>query len=102
MGDVRLLNGITPQGWEPLQFQLSFAHTLFSSRPLAEAVLTEPAIDQPFLEVTAEAMRQVFSAAVAQHSHMGRSIATVLAEHDADAPELTHDEKVGRNDSCPC
>ena len=27
MGDVRLLNGITPQGWEPLQFQLSFAHT---------------------------------------------------------------------------
>ena len=30
MGDVRLLNGITPQGWEPLQFQLSFAHTLYS------------------------------------------------------------------------
>ena len=74
----------------------------FSSRPQAEAILTEPATDQPSLEATAEAMRQVFPAAVAQYAHMGRSIARVLAEYDADAPEPTHEAKVARNDPCPC
>ena len=61
----------------------------FSSRPLAEAVLTEPATDQPSLEATAEAMRQVFPAAVAQYAHMGRSISRVLAEHDRGSSQPT-------------
>ncbi len=39
--------------------------------------------------------------AVAQYAHMGRSITTVLAERDTDAP-ATHGVRVGRNDPCPC
>ena len=57
--------------------------------------------DQSF-EAMADAIHQTVPRAVARYAHMGRSIAEVLAERDADAPELTHDAKVGRNDPCPC
>ena len=88
-----------PAGVEPASLMtLGF----FPSRPVAEAVLTKPATDQPSLEATAEAMRQVFPAAVAQYVHMGRSIHRVLAEHDAEESEPTRTAKVGRNDPCPC
>ena len=50
----------------------------------------------------AAAILRVVPAAVAQYAHMGRSIATVLAEPDWDEPELTHHAKIARNDPCPC
>ena len=49
-----------------------------------------------------ETIHRVFPNAVAQYAHLGRSIYTVLAEHEWDEPELTHDAKVGRNAPCPC
>ena len=78
------------------------ALSFFSSREIAAAFHGESTTgEQPF-EATADAIHQVLSTAVAQYAHMGRLIAEVLAEHDAEAPEPMHDAKVGRNAPCPC
>ena len=78
------------------------ALSFFSSRQLAEDFLAETAPGEQSLETMADAMHQVFPRAVAQYAHMGRSIATVLAEHEWDEPELTHHAKIARNEPCPC
>ena len=76
--------------------------SFFSSREIAAAFHGESTTgEQPF-EATADAIHQVLPTAVAQYAHMGRLIAEVLAEHDAEAPEPMHDAKVGRNAPCPC
>ena len=78
------------------------ALSFFSSREIAAAFHGESTTgEQPF-EATADSIHQVLPMAVAQYAHMGRSIATVLAEPDAEAPEPMHDAKVGRNAPCPC
>ena len=74
----------------------------FSSREMAEGFHAETSTSDQSFEAMADAILQTVPRAVAQYAHMGRSIAEVLAGRDADAPELTHDAKVGRNDPCPC
>ena len=78
------------------------ALSFFSSREMAEGFHAETSTSDQSFEVMADAIHQTVPRAVARYAHMGRSIAEVLAERDADAPELTHDAKVGRNDPCPC
>ena len=78
------------------------ALSFFSSRQMAEDFHAEATTGEQSFEATADAIHQVFPAAVAQYAHMGRSIATVLADHDTDAAEPTPKAKVGRNDPCPC
>ena len=48
------------------------------------------------------ASNRVLPSAVAQYAQMGRSIATVPADHEWDGPELTHHAKIARNEPCPC
>ena len=50
----------------------------------------------------ADAIHRVGPRAVAQYAHMGRSIATVLAEPDWEEPERTYHAKIARNEPCPC
>ena len=78
------------------------ALAFFSSRQMAEDFHAEDTSGEQSFEAMADAIHRVFPRAVAQYAHMGRSIATVLAEHDAEEPDPTHDAKVGRNDPCPC
>ena len=78
------------------------ALSFFSSRELAEGFHAETGTGDQSFEAMADAIHQVVPRAVAQYAHMGRSIAEVLAGRDTDAPEFTHEAKVGRNDPCPC
>ena len=73
----------------------------FSSREMAEGFHAEATTGEQSFKAMADAMHRVVPRAVAQYAHIGRSMATVLAERDTDAP-ATHDVKVGRNDPCPC
>ena len=77
------------------------ALSFFSSREFAEGVHAETTGDQSF-EAMADAIHRMVPTAVAQYAHLGRSIATVLAERDTEGPEPAPDPKVGRNDPCPC
>ena len=76
--------------------------SFFSSREIAEAFHAEDGTGAQSFEAMAEAIHKVVPMAVAQYAHMGRSIAEVLAEQDAEVPEPAHGTKVGRNDPCPC
>ena len=90
---------------EELQEELDATLTalsFFSSREMAEGFHAEAGTDEQSLEAMADAIHRVVPSAVAQYAHMGRSIATVLAEPEWDEPEPTNDAKVGRNDPCPC
>ena len=78
------------------------ALSFFSSREMAESFHAEAARGEQSLEAMADAIHRVLPTAVAQYAYMGRSIATVLVEPDADTPVPTRDTKVGRNDPCPC
>ena len=95
--------------WEDLPEELEeeldamlMALGFFSSREMAEGFHAEANTGEQSFEAMADAIHRVLPTAVAQYAHMGRSIAEVLAEHDAEAPEPTHDAKVGRNALCPC
>ena len=74
----------------------------FSSREMAEGFHAEATTGEQSFAAMADAIHRVLPTAVAQYAHMGRLIAEVLAEHDAEAPEPMHDAKVGRNAPCPC
>ena len=76
--------------------------SFFSSRQLAEGFRTELNESERSLDALAETMRRVFPDAVTQYAHLGRSIATALAERDAEAPEPARTARVGRNAPCPC
>ena len=73
----------------------------FSSREMAESCHAEVTTGEQSFKATADAMHRVVPSAIAQYAHMGRWIATVLAERESDAP-ATRDVRVGRNDPCPC
>ncbi len=95
--------------WEDLPEEMAeeldatlMALSFFSSRHMAEDFHAEATTSEQSFEAMADAVHRVVPAAVAQYAHMGRSIATVLAEHDAEVPEPMHDAKVGRNAPCPC
>ena len=75
--------------------------SFFASRNLAEGFCAECTGPDQSVETMAAAMRRVFPAAVAQYMHMGRSIATVLAQRETD-PQQSSPTKAGRNDPCPC
>ena len=74
----------------------------FSSRQMAEDFHAETTTGEQSFEAMADAIHRVLPTAVAQYVHMGRSIATVMAEHDWDEPEPASSAKVGRNDPGAC
>ena len=95
--------------WEDLPEELAeelaatlMTLTFFSSRALAEAFVAENTAEEQSLEIAAATIHGILPRAAAQYAHLGRSIATALMEHDAEAPEPTRTTKVGRNAPCPC
>ncbi len=74
----------------------------FSSREMAEDFYAEASTSEQSFAAMADAIHRVVPRAVAQYAHMGRLIATVLAEPEWDEPELTHHAKIARNEPCPC
>ena len=74
----------------------------FSSRQMAETFHVETSTGEQSFEAMADAVYRVVPAAVAQSAHMGRTIATVLAERNTGTSEPATHVKVGRNDPCPC
>ena len=97
------------QLWEDLPDEMAeeldatlMALAFFSSRHMAEDFHAEDTTGEQSFEAMAAAIHRVVPMAVAQYAHMGRSIAEVLAEQDADVPEPAQSTKVGRNDPCPC
>ncbi len=97
------------QLWEDLPEEIAeeldatlMALGFFSSRQMAEDFHAEDPSGGQSFQAMADAIHRVVPAAVAQYARMGRLIAEVLAEHDAEAPEPMHDAKVGRNAPCPC
>ena len=76
--------------------------SFFSSREIAKGFHAEAATGDQSFEAMADAIHRVLPTAVAQYARMGRLIAEVLAEHDAEVPEPTHHAKVGRNAPCSC
>ncbi len=95
--------------WEDLPEEMAeeldatlMALAFFSSRQMVEDFHAEDTTDEQSFEAMADAIYRVVPMAVAKYAHMGRSIADVLAERDADAQEPAHSIKVGRNAPCPC
>ena len=78
------------------------ALAFFSSRQMAEDFHAEATTGKQSFAAMVDAIHRILPAAVAQYAQMGRSISTVLAEHDSDEPELTHHAKIARNEPCPC
>ena len=78
------------------------ALSFFCSREIAEIFYSDAATGHQSFEAMADAIHRVVPRAVAQYAHMGRSIATVLAEPDWDEPERTYHAKIARNEPCPC
>jgi uncharacterized protein len=90
-----------PEAWADELDATLMALGFFASREMAEGVHAEATTGEPSFTATADAMHRVVPSAVAQYAHMGRSMATGLAERESDAP-ATHDVRVGRHDPCPC
>ena len=78
------------------------ALSFFSSRHMAEDFHAEDASGEQSFGAMADAIHRVLPTAVTQYTHMGRSIATVLAEPDWHEPERTHHAKIARNEPCSC
>jgi uncharacterized protein YecA (UPF0149 family) len=76
------------------------ALSFFSSRKLAEAFSAET--DRQDLSAMAETIRRVFPDAMAEYSHLGRSIHKLLMEQQGTQAEARRTVKTGRNDPCPC
>ena len=75
--------------------------SFFSSRALAEAFVAENTGEEQSLEAAATTIHGILRA-VAEYAHIGRSIATALMEHGAEAPEPARTATVGHNAPCPC
>ena len=69
---------------------------------MAEDFHAEDTSGEQSFEAMADAIHRVLLTAVALYAHMGRLIASVMAEHDWDEPERTHHAKIARNEPCPC
>ena len=90
--------------WEDLPEQMAeeldamlMALGFFSSREMAEGFHAEANTGEQSFEARADAFHRVLPTAVAQYARMGRLIADVLAEHDAEAAEPMHDAVDGRS-----
>ena len=84
------------------EFHATFmALTFFASRQTAENFVAET--EEHSLDTLAEAMVEVFPAAVASFARIGRSLhETLVEEYEEEASEPVRADKIGRNDPCPC
>jgi uncharacterized protein len=86
-----------PEDFEDEFWTALTALSFFSSPKLAAAFAAASQQEVPAL---AKTLRQVFPAAVAEYSQLGRLIRKVLVEDIQTEPLRT--TKIGRNDPCPC
>ncbi len=77
--------------------------SFFSSRKLAEAFYQEIVkSSDDSLDTFAQKLLGMFEDAMISYAHMGNSIQTALAEERQPQQPFISEEKVGRNDPCPC
>jgi uncharacterized protein len=77
--------------------------SFFSSRKLAEAYYKETVKSRIHsLEEFAETMLKMFATAMGGYAHLGRSIHTVLSGQAQTESPHVEEQKIGRNDPCPC
>jgi uncharacterized protein len=77
--------------------------SFFSSRKLAEAYYQETVKSRTHsLEEFAETMLKMFEDAMGSYAHLGRSIQIALSGQVQTNSPFVREQKVGRNDPCPC
>jgi len=77
--------------------------SFFSDRKLADAHYRETGKSRKLSqEKFATTMLEMFEAAMRSYAHLGRSIQTVLAGRGQAGSPYVEEEKIGRNDPCPC
>ena len=77
--------------------------SFFSHRKLAEALYQEVAkTSNKSLDTFAETMLSMFEDAMVSYALLARSIQTALADQAQPQEPYVHEQKVGRNDPCPC
>jgi uncharacterized protein len=88
-----------PEDLEEQYAPLLLTLTFFASRQLAEAYCAET--EHHNLPALARTIKRVFSEALVEYAHFGRSIEQAIREAAA-APVRDPRRRVGRNDPCPC
>ncbi len=96
-------NHYTPEALDEELGSSLMVLSFFSSRKLAEAYYQEIAkpSDQS-LEKFAETLLGLFENSMNNYAHLGRSIQIVLAENTESQQPHLREQRVGRNDPCPC
>jgi uncharacterized protein len=99
---VGLWDAYTPKDLDEELGSCLMMLSFFADKKLAEAYCKEvQKKPPPSVEEMAHTVVDLFEGAMANYAHLGRSIQAVLAEQTANHPYVRQ-EKVGRNDPCPC
>lgn len=100
---VELWDHYTPDALDEELGSSLMVLSFFSSRKLAEAYHQEIAHSSgQSLQTFAEKLLGMFEDAMNSYAHLGRSIHTALAEQAQPQQPYVHEQKVGRNEPCPC
>ena len=98
---VEIWNDYTPEEWDEELGSILMVLTCFASPTLARAYHKEGKGKTSF-EQFVETVVSIFSAAMREYAHLGRSIYQARREAgDLDPPISAH-SKIGRNDPCSC
>ena len=76
--------------------------SFFASHKLAEAYLEETKKKDHTLEAMAAHMLDLLPDAMTEFAHLGYSMQQALREHHAEQHQPARNEKIGRNEPCPC
>lgn len=96
-----LWDAYTPDEFDEDLGALLMTLTFFTSPTLAEAYYEE-GNKKSTLDQLAKSVTEIFSDAMREYGHLGRSIYQARLEVDDLNPDPSHHPKIGRNDPCPC
>jgi uncharacterized protein len=75
----------------------------FASQELADSYCEEsPTSSEQSIEEFTQDMLDMFNEAMRSYAHIGRSIYTALIEQEQEQEPFVNENKIGRNDPCPC
>ena len=98
---VEIWNDYTPEELDEELGSILMVLTCFASPKLARAYYKEGKGKRSF-EQFAETVVSIFSAAMREYAHLGRSIYQARREAGDLDPEMSARPKTSRNDPCPC
>jgi len=100
---IELWDHYTPDELQDELASVLMVLSFFNSRELANAFYDEiSASSDTTLEEFAGTMFDMCDNAMNSYAYLSHSIQTALAEQGQPQQPFVHDEKVGRNDPCPC